>query len=196
MCIDKEYTIENRTTIYDNSNFKTAVSNLKEVTENNLFKLKYLIPYITTKHSIKNTKIFDGNNMNLQELPKRSTLQVENIIVFQDEYGNYIQLENYGRESIILKYIVINDRKDPLNSFKYLLQSVENFLMDFCYFIPPLYIRFNGKVIIGPENGKDEFQRNLNFLQDEFDFSILFVDKEPKTALLARPHRYKAIVRL
>ena len=68
--------------------------------------------------------------------------------------------------------------------------------MDFCYFIPPLYIRFNGKVIIGPENGKDEFQRNLNFLQDEFDFSILFVDKEPKTALLARPHRYKAIVRL
>ena len=37
MCIDKEYTIENRTTIYDNSNFKTAVSNLKAVTENNLF---------------------------------------------------------------------------------------------------------------------------------------------------------------
>ena len=196
MCIDKEYTIENRTTIYDNSNFKTAISNLKEVTENNLFKLKYVIPYITTKHSIKNTKIFDGNNMNLQELPKRSTLQVENIIVFQDEYGNYIQLENYGRESIILKYIVINDRKDPLNRFKYLLQSVENFLMDFCYFIPPLYIRFNGKVIIGPDNGKDEFQRNLNFLQDEFDFSILFVDKEPKTALLGRTHRYKAIVKM
>ena len=196
MCIDKEYTIENRTTIYDNSNFKTAISNLKEVTENNLFKLKYVIPYITTKHSIKNTKIFDGNNMNLQELPKRSTLQVENIIVFQDEYGNYIQLENYGRESIILKYIVINDRKDPLNRFKYLLQSVENFLMDFCYFIPPLYIRFNGKVSIGPDNGKDEFQRNLNFLQDEFDFSILFVDKEPKTALLGRTHRYKAIVKM
>ena len=196
MCIDKEYTIENRTTIYDNSNFKIAVSNLKEVTENNLFKLKYVIPYITTKHSIKNTKIFDGNNMNLQELPYRSTLHVENIIVFQDEYGNYIQLENYGRESIILKYIVINDRKDPLNRFKYLLQSVENFLMDFCYFIPPLYIRFNGKVIIGPDNGKDEFQRNLNFLQDEFDFSILFVDKEPKTALLGRTHRYKAIVKM
>ena len=196
MCIDKEYTIENRTTIYDNSNFKTAVSNLKEVTENNLFKLKYLIPYITTKHSIKTTKIFDGNNMNQQELPKKSTLQVENIIVFQDENGNYIQLENYGKESIILKYIVINDRKDPLNRFRYLLQSVENFLMDFCYFIPPLYIRFNGKVIIGPDNGKDEFQRNLNFLQDEFDFSILFVDKEPKTALLGRTHRYKAIVKM
>ena len=196
MCIDKEYTIENRTTIYDNSNFKTAISNLKEVTENNLFKLKYVIPYITTKHSIKNTKIFDGNNMNLQELPKRSTLQVENIIVFQDEYGNYIQLENYGRESIILKYIVINDRKDPLNRFKYLLQSVENFLMDFCYFIPPLYIRFNGKVIIGPDNEKNEFQRNLNFLQEEFDFSILFVDEEPHTALLARSHRYKPVVKI
>ena len=196
MCIDKEYTIENRTTIYDNSNFKTAISNLKEVTENNLFKLKYVIPYITTKHSIKNTKIFDGNNMNLQELPKRSTLQVENIIVFQDEYGNYIQLENYGRESIILKFIVINDLKDPLNRFRYLLQSVENFLMDFCYFIPPLYIRFNGKVIIGSDNGKDEFQRNLNFLQEEFGFSILFVDKEPKTALLGRTHRYKAIVKM
>lgn len=81
MCIDKEYTVENRTTIYDNYNFKTAVSNLKAVTENNLFKLKYVIPYITTKHSIKTNKIFDGNNMNLQELPKRSTLQVENIIV-------------------------------------------------------------------------------------------------------------------
>ena len=196
MCIDNEYTIENRTTIYDNSNFKTAVSNLKEVTENNLFKLKYVIPYITTKHSIKNTKIFDGNNMNLQELPKRSTLQVENIIVFQDEYGNYIQLENYGRESIILKYIVINDRKDPLNRFRYLLQSVENFLMDFCYFIPPLYIRFNGKVIIGPDNGKDEFQRNLNFLQEEFGFNVIFMDEEPQTALLARPHRYKPMVKI
>lgn len=196
MCIDKEYTIENRTTIYDNSNFKTAVSNLKEVTENNLFKLKYVIPYITTKHSIKNTKIFDGNHKNLQELPKRSTLQVENIIVFQDEYGNYIQLENYGRESIILKYIVINDRKDHLNRFKYLLQSVENFLMDFCYFIPPLYIRFNGKVIIGPDNGKDEFQRNLNFLKEEFEFSIHFVDEESQTALLARQHRYKPIVKI
>ena len=196
MCIDKEYTIENRTTIYDNSNFKTAVSNLKAVTENNLFKLKYVIPYITTKHSIKTNKIFDGNNMNLQELPNTSTLQVENIIVFQDEYGNYIQLENYGRESIILKYIVINDRKDPLNSFKYLLQSVENFLMDFCYFIPPLYIRFNGKVIIGPDNGKDEFQRNLNFLQDEFDFSILYVDEEPQTALLGRRHRYRPMVKI
>jgi hypothetical protein len=196
MCIDKEYSIENRTTIYDNSNFKTAVSNLKEVTENNLFKLKYVIPYITTKHSIKNTKIFDGNNMNLQELPKRSTLQVENIIVFQDEYGNYIQLENYGRESIILKYIVINDRKDPLNRFRYLLQSVENFLMDFCYFIPPLYIRFNGKVIIGPDNGKDEFQRNLNFLQEEFGFNVIFMDEEPQTALLARPHRYKPMVKI
>ena len=196
MCIYKQYTIENRTIIYDNSNFKIAVSNLKAVTENNLFKLKYVIPYITTKHSIKTTRIFDGNNMNLQELPYRSTLHVENIIVFQDEYGNFIQLENYGRESIILKYIVINDRKDPLNRFRYLLQSVENFLMDFCYFIPPLYIRFNGKVIIGPDNGKDEFQRNLNFLQDEFDFSILFVDKEPKTALLGRTHRYKAIVKM
>jgi len=196
MCIDKEYSIENRTTIYDNSNFKIAVSNLKEVTENNLFKLKYVIPYITTKHSIKNTKIFDGNNMNLQELPKRSTLQVENIIVFQDEYGNYIQLENYGRESIILKYIVINDRKDPLNRFRYLLQSVENFLMDFCYFIPPLYIRFNGKVIIGPDNGKDEFQRNLNFLQEEFGFNVIFMDEEPQTALLARPHRYKPMVKI
>jgi hypothetical protein len=196
MCIDKEYTIENRTTIYDNSNFKTAVSNLKAVTENNLFKLKYVIPYITTKHSIKTTKIFDGNNMNLQELPNRSTLQVENIIVFQDEYGNYIQLENYGRESIILKYIVINDRKDPLNRFNYLLQSVENFLMDFCYFIPPLYIRFNGKVIIGPENGKDEFQRNLNFLQEEFGFNVIFMDEEPQTALLARPHRYKPILKI
>lgn len=196
MCIDKEYTIENRTTIYDNSNFKTAVSNLKEVTENNLFKLKYVIPYITTKHSIKNTKNFNGNNMNLQELPKRSTLQVENIIVFQDEYGNYIQLENYGRESIILKYIVINDLKDPLNRFKYLLQSVENFLMDFCYFIPPLYIRFNGKVIIGPDNEKNEFQRNLNFLQEEFGFNVIFMDEEPMTALLVRPHRYKAIVKI
>ena len=196
MCIDKEYTIENRTTIYDNSNFKIAVSNLKEVTENNLFKLKYVIPYITTKHSIKNTKISEGNNMNLQELPKRSTLQVENIIVFQDEYGNYIQLENYGRESIILKYIVINDRKDPLNRFKYLLQSVENFLMDFCYFIPPLYIRFNGKVTIGPENGKDEFQRNLNFLKEEFEFSIHFVDEESQTALLARQHRYKPLLKI
>ena len=41
MCIDKEYTIENRTTIYDNSNFKTAVSNLKEVTENNLFNYQF-----------------------------------------------------------------------------------------------------------------------------------------------------------
>ena len=196
MCIDKEYTIENRTTIYDNSNFKTAVSNLKAVTENNLFKLKYVIPYITTKYSIKTTKTIDGDNMNLQELPKRSTLQVENIIVFQDEYGNYIQLENYGRESIILKYIVINDRKDPLNRFRYLLQSVENFLMDFCYFIPPLYIRFNGKVIIGPGNGKDEFQRNLNFLQEEFDFTVIFMDEEPQNALLARPHRYKAIVKM
>ena len=75
MCIDKEYTVENRTTIYDNSNFKTAVSNLKEVTENSLFKLKYVIPYITTKHSIKTTKILDGNKMDLQELPMRSTLQ-------------------------------------------------------------------------------------------------------------------------
>ena len=36
--------------------------------------------------------------MDLQELPMRSTLQIENIIVFQDGYGNYIQLENYGRE--------------------------------------------------------------------------------------------------
>lgn len=196
MCIDKEYTVENRTTIYDNSNFKTAVSNLKAVTENDLFKLKYVIPYITTKHSIKTTRIFDGNNMNLQDLPNRSNLQVENIIVFQDEYGNYIQLENYGRESIILKYIVINDRKDPLNRFKYLLQSVENFLMDFCYFIPPLYIRFNGKVIIGPNNGKDEFQRNLNFFQEEFGFTVIFMDEEPQTALLARPHRYKAIVKM
>lgn len=196
MCIDKEYTIENRTTIYDNSNFKTAVSNLKAVTENNLFKLKYVIPYITTKYSIKTNKIFDGNNMNLQELPNRSTLQVENIIVFQDDHGNYIQLENYGRESIILKYIAINDRIDPLNRFKYLLQSVENFLMDFCYFIPPLYIRFNGKVIIGPDNEKNEFQRNLNFLQDEFDFSILYVDEEPKTALLVRRHRYKPMVKI
>ena len=196
MCIDKEYTIENRTTIYDNSNFKTAISNLKEVTENNLFKLKYVIPYITTKHSIKNTKIFDGNNMNLQELPKRSTLQVENIIVFQDEYGNYIQLENYGRESIILKYIVINDLKDPLNRFKYLLQSVENFLMDFCYFIPPLYIRFNGKVIIGPDNGKDEFQRNIKFLQEEFGFNVIFMDEEPQTALIARRHRYRPMVKI
>ena len=196
MCIDKEYTVENRTTIYDNSNFKTAVSNLKAVTENNLFKLKYVIPYITTKHSIKNTKIFDGNNMNLQELPNRSTLQVENIIVFQDEYGNYIQLENYGRESIILKYIVINDLKDPLNRFKYLLQSVENFLMDFCFFIPPLYIRFNGKVIIGPDNGKDEFQRNLNFLQEEFGFTVIFMDEEPMTSLLARQHRYKPLVKI
>jgi len=196
MCIDKEYTIENRTTIYDNSNFKTAVSNLKAVTENNLFKLKYVIPYITTKHSIKTNKIFDGNNMNLQELPNTSTLQVENIIVFQDEYGNYIQLENYGRESIILKYIVINDLKDPLNRFKYLLQSVENFLMDFCYFIPPLYIRFNGKVMIGPDNGKDEFQRNLNFLKEEFEFSIHFVDEESQTALLARQHRYKPLLKI
>jgi hypothetical protein len=196
MCIDNEYTIENRTTIYDNSNFKTAVSNLKAVTENNLFKLKYVIPYITTKHSIKTTRIFDGNNMNLQELPNRSTLQVENIIVFQDEYGNYIQLENYGRESIILKYIVINDLKDPLNRLKYLLQSVENFLMDFCYFIPPLYIRFNGKVIIGPDNEKNEFQRNLNFLQEEFGFTVIFMDEEPKTALLARPHRYRPMVKI
>ena len=196
MCIDKEYTIENRTTIYDNSNFKTAVSNLKEVTENNLFKLKYVIPYITTKHSIKTTKIFDGNNMNLQELPKRSTLQVENIIVFQDEYGNYIQLENYGRESIILKYIAINDRIDPLNRFKYLLQSVENFLLDFCYFIPPLYIRFNGKVIIGPDNEKNEFQRNLNFLQEEFGFTVIFMDEEPQTALLGRRHRYRPMVKI
>ena len=196
MCIDKEYTIENRTTIYDNSNFKIAVSNLKEVTENNLFKLKYVIPYITTKHSIKNTKIYEGNNMNLQELPKRSTLQVENIIVFQDEYGNYIQLENYGRESIILKYIVINDRKDPLSRFKYLLQSVENFLMDFCYFIPPLYIRFNGKVIIAHDNGKDEFQRNLDFLQDEFGFNVIFMDEEPQTALIARRHRYRPMVKI
>lgn len=196
MCIDKEYTIENRTTIYNNSNFKTAVSNLKAVTENNLFKLKYVIPYITTKYSIKTTKTIDGDNMNLQELPKRSTLQVENIIVFQDEYGNYIQLENYGRESIILKYIIINDLKDPLNRLKYLLQSVENFLMDFCYFIPPLYIRFNGKVIIGPENGKDEFQRNLNFLQEEFDFSILFINEEPQTALIARRHRYRPMVKI
>ena len=196
MCIDKEYTIENRTTIYDNSNFKTAVSNLKAVTENNLFKLKYVIPYITTKHSIMTTKTFDENNLNLQELPKRSTLQVENIIVFQDEYGNYIQLENYGKESIILKYIVINDLKDPLNRFRYLLQSVENFLMDFCYFIPPLYIRFNGKVIIGPDNGKDEFQRNLNFLQEEFGFNVIFMDEEPQTALLGRTHRYKAIVKM
>jgi hypothetical protein len=196
MCIDKDYTIENRTTIYDNSNFKIAVSNLKEVTENNLFKLKYVIPYITTKHSIMTTKTFDENNLNLQELPKRSTLQVENIIVFQDEYGNYIQLENYGKESIILKYIVINDLKDPLNRFRYLLQSVENFLMDFCYFIPPLYIRFNGKVIIGPDNGKDEFQRNLNFLQEEFGFNVIFMDEEPQTALLGRTHRYKAIVKM
>lgn len=196
MCIDKDYTIENRTTIYDNSNFKTAVSNLKAVTENNLFKLKYVIPYITTKHSKITTKTFDGNNMNLQELPNRSTLQVENIIVFQDEYGNYIQLENYGRESIILQYIVINDRKDPLNRFKYLLQSVENFLMDFCYFIPPLYIRFNGKVIIGHDNGKDEFQRNLNFLQEEFGFTVIFMDEEPMTSLLARPHRYKPMVKI
>lgn len=191
MYIDKEYTIENRTTIYDNSNFKTAVRNLKEVTENSLFKLKYVIPYINTKHSIKTTTILDGNKMDLQELPMRSTLQVENIIVFQDEYGNYIQLENYGRESIILKYIVINDRKDPLNQFRYLLQSVENFLMDFCYFIPPLYIRFNGKVIIGTNNGKDEFQHNLNFLQEEFDFTVIYMDEEPMTALLGRPHRYK-----
>ena len=196
MCIDKEYTIENRTTIYDNSNFKTAVSNLKEVTENNLFKLKYVIPYITTKHSMKNTKIYEGDNMNQKELPKRRTLQVENIIVFQDEYGNYIQLENYGRESIILKYIVINDRKDPLNRFKYLLQSVENFLMDFCYFIPPLYIRFNGKVIIGPDIGNKEFQRNLNFLQEEFGFTVIFMDEEPQTALLARLHRYKPVVKI
>ena len=196
MCIDKDYTIENRTTIYDNSNFKIAVSNLKEVTENNLFKLKYVLPYITTKHSIMTTKTFDENNLNLQELPKRSTLQVENIIVFQDEYGNYIQLENYGKESIILKYIVINDLKDPLNRFRYLLQSVENFLMDFCYFIPPLYIRFNGKVIIGPDNGKDEFQRNLNFLQEEFGFNVIFMDEEPQTALLGRTHRYKAIVKM
>ena len=196
MCIYKQYTIENRTIIYDNSNFKIAVSNLKAVTENNLFKLKYVIPYITTKHSIKTTRIFDGNNMNLQELPYRSTLHVENIIVFQDEYGNFIQLENYGRESIILKYIVINDRKDPLNRFRYLLQSVENFLMDFCYFIPPLYIRFNGKVIIGPDNEKNEFQRNLNFLQEEFDFTVIFMDEEPMTALLVRRHRYKPMVKI
>jgi hypothetical protein len=68
--------------------------------------------------------------------------------------------------------------------------------MDFCYFIPPLYIRFNGKVIIGPDNGREEFQRNIKFLQDEFGFNVIFMDEEPQTALLGRTHRYKPVVKI
>jgi len=196
MSNERTYPTEFRTMIYNNAYFNTAVNKLKTITEDELVTMNYVIPYVTKKYSIRNIKLEETYIFEPDVPETTRTLHIEDVIVFQDENGNYIQIENYGDSSIILRYIVIKDAQDSYDRFRHLFYSLENFLMASSYNIPPLYIRFNGKVVLSPRHSEDSFQNDLKLLEEEFGFTVQFKNDEQQTALLGRRYRHKAIVKL
>jgi len=193
---ERTYPTQFRTMIYNNAYFNTAVNKLKAISEDELVTMNYVIPYVTKKYSIRNIKLEETFIFEPDVPQTTRTLHIEDVIVFQDENGNYIQIENYGDSSIILRYIVIKDAQDSYDRFSFLFFSVENFFMASSYNIPPLYIRFNGKVALSPRHSEDSFQNDLKLLEEEFGFTVQFKNEEQQTALLGRRHRHKAIVKL
>ena len=163
---------------------------ISKLDDEKLLSMRYVIPFSSTKNSITELTIIDNQDKTSTNTEKVLTLQSEEIIIFQDELGNYIQIESYNKDSLILRFIISQNIPDSFDRIKYLFHSLESFLKVSNYHIPPLYVRLTDKVDFGYNEGR-KFENKLNFLVNEFGFVNQVTDEE--TSLLVRTRRKNPI---
>ena len=151
-------------------------------------KPKYL-PFTSKKFTFKEIDRKELNNleslMENDECDKFEILDSKEIVIFQDELGNYIQLESYGRESILIRHIIGLNQPEFLGKTLELFKSVEKYLIISLGEVPPLYIKMVPGIEFG-FNEEREFNNILSIFDELLGFTIQLVNNKDQTALLYR----------
>jgi len=173
-----------------NQCIKNCINYICNLDDEKLLSMRYVIPFYSTKNSITEIKIIDSREQSIIKSKKVLSLQSEEVVIFQDDLGNYIQLESYGSESLILRFIISQEISDSYERIKFLFNSVESFLKVSNYYVPPLYIRLTDKVDFGFKEERN-FENKLNFFVSELGFTNLLNDNE--SCLLVRTRHFNPI---